>query len=72
MEIPGLDHMDGRSIDDRLIGVGDNGKAELDGLESEEKSGDKDEAESEKEQEVTLTFRLEPPGRHAHRNSVAN
>jgi hypothetical protein len=64
--------MDGRLIDDRLIGVGDNGKAKLNTLESEGKSGDKDEAESEKEQEVPLTFRLETVGRHAHRNSVAN
>jgi hypothetical protein len=31
--------MDGRLIDDRLIGVGDNGKAELNSLESEDKSG---------------------------------
>jgi len=48
MEVPSIDHTDGRPIDDRLIGMGDNGKAELDSLESEDKSGDKDEAESEK------------------------
>jgi len=72
MEIPGLDHIDGRPIDDRLIGVGDNGKAELDRLVSEDKSGDKDDAESEKEQEIPLAFRQEPAGKHAHRNSTAN
>ena len=72
MEIPSLDHMDSRLIDDRFIGVGDNGKAELDSLESEGKSGDKNEAESEKGKEVPLTFRLEPAGIHAHKNSVAN
>ena len=72
MEIPGLDHADGRPIDDRLVGVGDNGKAELNRLVSEDKSCDKDAAESEKKQEVPTVFRLEPAGRHAHRNSTAN
>ena len=72
MEIPGIDHTDGRLIDDRLIGVGDNRKAELDRLVSEDKSGDQDDAEGEKEQEVSLAFRLEPAGRHAHGNSSAN
>jgi len=72
MEIPSLDHMGGRPIDDRLVGVGDNGKSELDRLVSEDKSGHKDDAESEKDQEVPLTFRLEPAGKHAHRNSTVN
>ena len=72
MEIPGIDHIDGRLINDRLIGVSSGGKAELDRLVPEDKSGDKDDAESEKEQEVPSAFRLEPAGRHAHRNSTAN
>jgi hypothetical protein len=64
--------MDGRLIDDRLIGVSPGGKAEFDRLVSEDKSGHKDDAESKKEQEVFLAFRLEPAGRHAHKNSTAN
>ena len=72
MEIPGLDHADGRLIDDRLVGVGDDGKAELDRLVPEDKRCDKDDAKSEKKQEVPTAFRPEPAGRHAHRNSTAN
>lgn len=71
MEIPGLDHLDSRAIDNRFIGVSSSGKAELDRLVSKDKSDHKDDAESEKDQNVPVAFRLEPAGGHDDKNPTA-